>query len=230
MRRPAMVLTGLQPFLKLLSGNAALFERGGGLMFSRAIAFAFLLITANTASATLIAVMSGTAGDGETTISFNGSSIVAAGASRFSGQDTGSDAGAWFDFGDYIVSINNTYFDVIAGTGSVGVNGTFVPIDMIYLDEDSDDLDDWGVRLDGFDLSIVAGDLVEWSGTVTIGVDFGEFIVGTYSSNLIRHFLDGEAELEVILQIGSTAVPEPDLVGLFGLGFLGMWLSMRGRI
>lgn len=192
-----------------------------------AVLTASIGLWAGSASA-LVATVSGVAGDGESTVTLSGSETVTSGNSAFLPTSLNSDGGAWFDFGDFVSpSINNTVFTATSTSGVLTVAGADFTIDGIYLDDDDTGLDDFGVNVAGaVSVPFAPGDLISWTGVVTIPVDFSVFTIGAFNSN---DFSFGDAVLDMTLQISAAQeVPVPSTLSLLAVGLVGL-LGFAGR-
>jgi hypothetical protein len=199
------------------------------LLAAATISIGIAAVAPTDANADLLVGLSGTPGSGETTLTFSGSSVVASGSGAF--LEGNFDFGGWFSFGNYVKTINDSFFTLTGGAATLSVNGTPRSIDSTYLDDDGDGLDDWGLSIVGpGDLAFVAGDLISWSGSLAIGVDFAEFNTGNFSTS---DFGFGLAQVPIdmtVTLVGPAAVPEPGTSGLVALSLIGLAALRRRKV
>jgi len=189
------------------------------------IAFTSLLF-ASAANATLILDITGTAGSGQTTWTFSGSA-VSGGSGDFDDDaniESTDVGGSHWDLAKFTVGfLNDLQITASSSNATLTIGTTTRAIEDAYIDTDIDpgELDDIGVGVSGSNnFNFAPGDVVSWTGFMTVGLDLNSLIAGTYNTD-VYGVNAGVLDLQV------NIVPEPStaLLMLFGLAGLGL----RGR-
>ena len=203
-----------------------------------------MIISGNAAALTV--TVSGTPGAGTTTFTFSGSSTVTFGDARFqSYDDVGNEAGAWYGLGQFfdpstMPSLIDDAIIAASSTASVSVNGASENIYGLYLLADSSNQNftayNWGIYLppgNSSGIPVSTGDTVSWTGSLTVDLDFSNFVAGTYASDILYEGL-GEATLDMTLVVTDPAqVPLPAAAPLFAIGLatsFGLYRRKRKAI
>ncbi|MEJ6394919.1 VPLPA-CTERM sorting domain-containing protein [Gymnodinialimonas sp. 2305UL16-5] len=192
------------------------------------------------AAASLVINVDGAIGSGFTTWTFSGSA-VARDSGRFSADDTFQSAEQFFDLGDF-TDVDS--FDVpdnggaVFGNAVISVDTQLRNIDAILIDDDNTGLDDLGIGVDGNrDLAFDLGDLVAWSGVLTVeGIDIGDLDEGGLGQTFTTSFFGGNRRdaLDLQLVIGGAEIAPVPLPAslpmlLAALGGAG-WMARRKRV
>ncbi len=193
----------------------------------------FLMGAASLANAALILSVEGVAGTGFTTWSLSGSSTVNqdgtirtnVGSDNFSLDDT-FEPDVTGDFITNGTSIPSDALYSITGSAFITVGTDTQAITNIYLDQDGS-RDDFGIRTTSA-LSYLTGETSSWTGSFNVGLDIGEFNVGSYQLNTTQlngggflFALPNEVQLN-FTESGPNPVPEPTTMILFGSGLAGL--------
>jgi hypothetical protein len=187
---------------------------------------ALSLLLASAAQATLVLDITGVGGSGETTWTFSGSD-TAGGAGDFD-DDTNIEStdlnGSHWDLGSFTsIFLNDTQVAASFSNATLTIGALTRAIEDAYIDTDIDpgELDDIGVGVSGStNFDFVAGDLVSWTGVMTVGIDLNSLIVGTYSTDV--YGVDPG-----VLNLTVNIVPEPSTAVLMMLGLAGLGIAAR---
>jgi hypothetical protein len=180
------------------------------------------LLVASAAQATLVLDISGVAGSGETTWTFSGSAT----AISFGDFDEDSDInntdqfGSHWDLGDFSIDLNDTQVAPSFSNATVTIGALTRNIDDAYIDTDLQ-FDDIGIGVDGLgNFEFNTGDLVSWTGFMTVGIDLNSLFTGSYSSDV--YGVD-PGQPDILVNI----VPEPSTAVLMLLGLAGLRIAGR---
>jgi hypothetical protein len=184
------------------------------------------LLVASAAQATMVIDISGVGGSGETTWTFSGSA-TAGGAGDFD-DDTNIEStdlnGSHWDLASFTsIFLNDTQVAASFSNATLTIAGVTRAIEDAYIDTDIDpgEFDDIGVGVSGstnFDFAV--GDLVSWTGFMTVGIDLNSLIAGSYSTDVY-------GTDPGVLDLTVNIVPEPSTAVLILLGLAGLRLSGR---
>jgi hypothetical protein len=184
------------------------------------------LLLASAAQAMMVLDISGVAGSGETTWTFSGSA-TAGGAGDFD-DDTNIEStdldGSHWDLASFTsIFLNDTQVAASFSNATLTIGAVTRDIEDAYIDTDIDpgELDDIGVGVSGstnFDFGI--GDLVSWTGFMTVGIDLNSLIAGSYSTDVY-------GADPGVLDLTVNIVPEPSTAVLMLLGLAGLRISGR---
>ena len=197
--------------------------------FNIKITFMCLLFMSTQANSALIVDIND-AGAGNIRLDFSGSDIVGSGSDAFHESQGLFDNDSWGGPGivDY-TTLNFTTLNVLAGsTASVTTVAGTRNIDQVLIDDDLGvTADEFGIGVDGTgDLAFSAGELVSWSGFALLSTPFSNLIPGTYSYSTFDFNIVSGFDLTV--NIGTSSVPTPETVWLFGTGLIGL-IGMRKK-
>jgi hypothetical protein len=189
---------------------------------------ALSLLLASAAQATLVLDITGVGGSGETTWTFSGSD-TAGGAGDFD-DDTNIEStdlnGSHWDLGSFTsIFLNDTQVAASFSNATLTIGALTRAIEDAYIDTDIDpgELDDIGVGVSGTtNFDFVAGDLVSWTGYMTVGIDLDSLIAGTYSTDVY-------GADPGVLNLTVNIVPEPSTAVLMLLGLAGFGIKARRR-
>ena len=200
-----------------------------------------MIISSNAAALTV--TVTGTPGAGTTTFTFAGSSTVTSGSSYFPNiLQAGDENAVWYDLGAFLSTTTIANQSLVASTSyaSVSSNGIAADISGLYLDVDTYNTSgpsyNFGIYLPDnvTGLPFDDGDVVSWSGSLTIDLDFSNFVAGTYSSNSIIAGPFDTASLDMTLVVSDPAqVPLPAAAPLFAIGLatsFGLYRRKRKAI
>ncbi len=180
------------------------------------------LLLASAAQATLVIDISGVAGSGETTWTFSGSATAISYGDFDEDTDINNtdEFGSHWDLGDFSIDLNDTQVAPSFSNATVTIGALTRNIDDAYIDTDLQ-LDDIGIGVDGVgNFAFNTGDLVSWTGFMTVGIDLNSLITGSYTTDV--YGIDpGQPELTV------NIVPEPSTAVLMLLGLAGLRLGGR---
>jgi hypothetical protein len=121
---------------------------------------------------------------------------------------------------------NNFVTQILSGNARVGVGGNWYDIDYVHLDHDSSG-DDFGISIvNGSDVAINNGDVLQFAGKGVFNAFVGKLNVGTYT------FSDLNSTGTAGLTVNVYSVPEPGewaAMGILGAGLAGLVVRSRRR-
>ena len=121
---------------------------------------------------------------------------------------------------------NNFVTQILSGNARVGVGGNWYDIDYVHLDHDNSG-DDFGISIvNGSDVAINNGDVLQFAGKGVFNASVGKLNVGTYS------FSDLNSTGTAGLTVNVYSVPEPGewaAMGILGAGLAGLVVRSRRR-
>ena len=133
---------------------------------------------------------------------------------------------------DYVSSTgpfyNNYIANYLSGNAQVRVNsGVWYSIGALHIDHDNSG-DDFGFSIvnAGGDISLLSGDVLEFSGSSLFALDLGKLNIGTYTFSNWNDSATTSANLSV------ATVPEPGewaAMGILATGLAGMVVRNRRR-
>ena len=184
------------------------------------------LLLASAAQAMMVLDISGVAGSGETTWTFSGSA-TAEGAGDFDDdtniESTDLNASHW-DLASFTsIVLNDAQVAASFSNATLTIGALTRDIEDAYIDTDIDpgELDDIGVGVSGStNFDFVTGDLISWTGFMTVGIDLNSLIAGSYSTDVY-------GADPGVLDLTVNIVPEPSTAVLMLLGLAGLRLSGR---
>ncbi len=160
---------------------------------------------------------------------FSGSSTVNQGANNYIRN------GFWFgDIADgFYTGSTGAYNALSENFYSENVTqGTNSGLNDVYLNGTGSG-HELGIRLNNYNILTNSndGDLITWSGLITLDIDFSDFMTGIWTGD--RLIANGTDELFLLddgytITIGdAAAVSEPASIALLGLGLAGLGFSRR---
>lgn len=164
----------------------------------------------------------------DVTFEFSGSDIVTQGTTNYARN------GFWFgDITDNIYSgtsgAKNALTDSFSAENTAQVTSS--TLNDIYLNGGLGH--ELGIRLATSSILTSAsnGDLITWSGEVTLDLDFSDFMSGTWTGNSLNAAGSDELLLRdgYTIVIGEMAIPEPASIMLLGLGLAGIGFSRKKK-
>ena len=124
-------------------------------------------------------------------------------------------AGVWGAGSPFANNATNTP-TITIGSGSRTIS-------HLFMDEDSGQEDDLGIRVSGSSLSYSTGNSSAWVGSGIINKPIGDFFAGTFNRNFGGRFA-ANSEGSIRLVVNSQVIPEPEeyalVFALFALGFV----------
>jgi hypothetical protein len=192
-------------------------------MIRQTLLIAPFLLLASAAQATLILDISGVGGSGQTTWTFSGSA-TAGGAGDFD-EDTAIESadpnGSHWNLGDFSIGLHDTQVAPSFSNATLTIGALTRDIDDAYVDTDDTTLDDIGVGVSGLgNFEFFSGDLISWTGSMTVGIDLNSLIIGSYSTDV---YGADPGELDITVNI----VPEPSTAVLMLLGLAALGIGGR---
>lgn len=192
-----------------------------------ATAIGLSLGVVETAQASLLVNVTGTAGSGQTIWVFSGSSTASSdGVFGLAPSDFPEE---WRNVGDYVAdtSLNAISISPSSGSASITNSQETRSISLIGIDYDgnssSSNNDDFGIGVADQSLNIIAGDVVSWTGTLLLPLDITQFKLGTYGPAQ-SGAIGGLTDIQLTLQ----SVPEStSIIGLLVAGTFGLALCRR---
>lgn len=192
-----------------------------------ATAIGLSLGVVETAQASLLVNVTGTAGSGQTIWVFSGSSTASSdGVFGLAPSDSPEE---WRNVGDYVAdtSLNAISISPSSGSASITNSQETRSISLIGIDYDgnssSSNNDDFGIGVADQSLNIIAGDVVSWTGTLLLPLDITQFKLGTYGPAQ-SGAIGGLTDIQLTLQ----SVPEStSIIGLLVAGTFGLALCRR---
>lgn len=192
-----------------------------------ATAIGLSLGVVETAQASLLVNVTGTAGSGQTVWVFSGSSTASSdGVFGLTPSDSPEE---WRNVGDYVADtlLNAISISPSSGSASITNSQETRSISLIGIDYDgnssSSNNDDFGIGVANQPLNIITGDLVSWTGTLLLPLDITQFKLGTYGpaqGGAIGGLTD--------IQLTFKSVPEStSIIGLLVAGTFGLALCRR---
>ena len=192
-----------------------------------ATAIGLSLGVVETAQASLLVNVTGTAGSGQTIWVFSGSSTAS--SNGVFGLTPGDSPEEWRNVGDYVAdtSLNAISISPSSGSASITNSQETRSISLIGIDYDgnssSSNNDDFGIGVANQPLNIITGDLVSWTGTLLLPLDITQFKLGTYGPAQ-----DGAIGGLTDIQLTLQSVPEStSIIGLLVAGTFGLALCRR---
>ncbi|GAL94167.1 MAG: PEP-CTERM sorting domain-containing protein [Microcystis wesenbergii TW10] len=192
-----------------------------------ATAIGLSLGVVETAQASLLVNVTGTAGSGQTIWVFSGSSTAS--SNGVFGLTPGDSPEEWRNVGDYVADtlLNAISISPSSGSASITNSQETRSISLIGIDYDgnssSSNNDDFGIGVANQPLNIITGDLVSWTGTLLLPLDITQFKLGTYGpaqGGAIGGLTD--------IQLTFKSVPESTgIIGLLVAGTFGLALCRR---
>lgn len=192
-----------------------------------ATAIGLSLGVVETAQASLLVNVTGTAGSGQTIWVFSGSSTAS--SDGVFGLTPGDSPEEWRNVGDYVADtlLNGISISPSSGSASITNSQETRSISLIGIDYDgnssSSNNDDFGIGVANQPLNIITGDLVSWTGTLLLPLDITQFKLGTYGpaqGGAIGGLTD--------IQLTFKSVPEStSIIGLLVAGTFGLALCRR---
>ena len=189
-----------------------------------ATAIGLSLGVVETAQASLLVNVTGTAGSGQTIWVFSGSSTAS--SNGVFGLTPGDSPEEWRNVGDYVADtlLNAISISPSSGSASITNSQETRSISLIGIDYDgnssSSNNDDFGIGVANQPLNIITGDLVSWTGTLLLPLDITQFKLGTYGpaqGGAIGGLTD--------IQLTFKSVPEStSIIGLLVAGTFGLAL------
>jgi hypothetical protein len=195
-------------------------------LWSLALAALLSQCTSSGAHADLVINIAGASGGTETFWTFSGSTTAALnGTIRVTDSPGTSDGDTWEMDGNPIASsIVDSLFTATGGSATITVGSTTRNITQIFLDDDSPDEDDFGIRVDNA-LNYLADDATSWTGTLILPVSIDDLQLGSYTSLFnAPSFASGAGSIDI------NVVPEPSSMAMIGLaGLFGGAVRYRRR-
>lgn len=197
------------------------------------------IFAGSTAQAALVVDITGTPGDGQTKLTFSGSSIARA-FGFFEPDDTVGFGSAWLNLGDFANSAFLSDPVQLIGKAEINIEGKVQSIDAVEVRNsefgDFSANDGLGIGVDGGDrFEFLAGEMISWSGSVMLeGLDIDSFNTGgqATSSFFTSNFGGTEDALDLELNIRPdeiSAVPLPAGGVLLLSGLAGVAVLRRRR-
>ncbi|MEP1613479.1 MAG: VPLPA-CTERM sorting domain-containing protein [Roseobacter sp.] len=189
------------------------------------------LLVAPAAASTLVANVTGTAGSDTTFWEFSGST-TATGTGSFSADSIIRIDHQFLDVGTFT---DLSIFDVpedggtVSGIAQLMIGSDTRGIDRIFIDGDAGaGNDDIAFGVDGAgDFDFASGDLVSWSGLLTItGIGFDNVSLGGVPNTLTGLGLSGDSNLSLTVNISESVAPVPLPAG--GLLLLSGLIGVAG--
>ena len=194
------------------------------------IVFAITSLTfVSSANAVLIVDITGVPGSGETLWSFSGST-TAVGTGFFEDGNGIGNSDSWQNVGNY-TSINDFEVTTVFGVASLTIAGITRSIDLAYIDNDNNSLDDFGVGVSGAsNFDFADGDLISWMGSLqVVGFDLNDIGLAGIPTTLLASQYGDSANLELEINISEFIfLPEPATAALLAVG-LTLLVCVRRR-
>jgi hypothetical protein len=189
---------------------------------------AILTISPLIAQAGLILNISEDTIGGGTIWKFSGSTI-AVGTDSFSSDNFVSAGEAWSDLLFDLTNVNDFDAAVSSGAASLTIAGDTRAIESVYIDDDGVTGDEFGVDVAGGVFTFNDGDLISWTGTITVDtIDINDFLVSSFS--LLDFVPGGGSQVMLDVNIGSSVdVPEPSTLAVLSLSLFGLVAARRKR-
>ncbi|MEM8977977.1 MAG: hypothetical protein AAGD04_00695 [Pseudomonadota bacterium] len=172
------------------------------------------MLCATAAPAAMVINLSGTVGDGFTTLEISGNTTInRTGPMRDTASNSFSSADTFETSGNLILD-GSIQDQVLALTGSASItrNGVTTAIEGLFLDDDGGGTgtfayDDIGLRF-GSPLQTLVGDTVSFSGSSTLALDISAFRESSNQTNLFNYFVgSNQAQVTVTYDTPSASVP-----------------------